>query len=100
MDKHKHKGYTFVDEVSANDTVETVAEPVNETKSAVGIVNGCVTLNVRSAPNVKAKVITTVNEGDKLEVDETGVHGDFYKVYTAAGISGYCMKKYVAVLVD
>lgn len=70
-------------------------EPVKEVK---GIVVDCVRLNVRKNPEPKAEILCAVDAKQDLLIDEANSTADFYKVCTAAGIEGYCMKKFVAIM--
>lgn len=104
---NKHRGYrpehVFVDEVSVSDEVDTVIEtPVLTQTDTVkaGIVTDCLKLNIRKDPNPSAEIMATVDALTELKVYDSFKHADFYKVCTASGIEGYCMKKYVAVAVD
>lgn len=54
-------------------------------------------LNIRSNPSVAAdNVVTVVNEGTVVMIDSS-VDDKWYKIYTEAGIEGYCMKEFVKV---
>lgn len=83
-------------EVIENEVVETVEEPVEvpvaeEVKPKTGTVIGCTKLNVRKAPRVEAKILTTIDKGATVTIlDEVG---DFYEI----GDKEYCMKKYISV---
>lgn len=72
-----------------------VIEPVKEVK---GVVINCARLNVRKEPEPKAEVLCTVDANCELMVDEANSTEDFYKVYTAAGIEGYCVKYFIAII--
>lgn len=89
-----------VEGVAADQIVEPVkevkiVEPVKEVK---GIVVDCVRLNVRKNPEPKAEILCAVDAKQDLLIDEANSTEDFYKVCTAAGIEGYCMKKFVAIM--
>ena len=81
------------------DTVETVEAPVEtpvveEIKPVTGVVVGCSKLNIRKAPNINAKVLTTIDKGTTVTIHEE--IGDFYKIGNPDG-KEYCMKKYISV---
>lgn len=85
-------------------TVEAkVEEPVEELPSIEGDGNdplvGVTTtrLNIRSTPAVGDNVVTVVNEGTVVMIDYPVADGDWFKIYTEAGVEGYCMKKFVKV---
>lgn len=79
-------------------------EPVEEEPTmqitpvqTIGVVKNCSRLNVREAADADADVIGTVEEGSEVEIDEASSTSDFYKVYTAAGLEGFCMKKFISI---
>lgn len=77
---------------------EVISEPepeIIEVTPKVGHVFGCVKLNVRSAPNAEADVICTIPCNTEVEIFEEESEGNFYKIYTASGIEGFCMKSYI-----
>lgn len=85
---------------SQNESVET--EPVNEAIENIdnvklGVVSDCIKLNVRKEPKVGAPITCEVDCGTELMIDEKESTDEFYKVCTAAGIEGFCMKKFIAV---
>lgn len=79
------------------EVVEPAIETVIETAPApkIGRVFGCTSLNVRKAPKTNATVICTINCHAEVEIDELESTDDFYKICTASGIEGYCMKKFI-----
>ena len=79
------------------EAVEPAIEPAIETAPApkIGRVFGCTSLNVRKAPKTNATVICTINCHAEVEIDELESTDDFYKICTASGIEGYCMKKFI-----
>ena len=79
------------------EAVEPAIEPAIETAPApkIGRVFGCTSLNVRKAPKTNAMVICTINCHAEVEIDELESTDDFYKICTASGIEGYCMKKFI-----
>jgi hypothetical protein len=62
-------------------------EPVKAT-----IVN-CKKLNVRKSNDIKSDVLVVIDNNSELLVEE--VCGDWTHVYTASGIPGYVMSKYI-----
>ena len=79
------------------EAVEPAIETAIETAPApkIGRVFGCTSLNVRKAPKTNAVVICTINCHAEVEIDELESTDDFYKICTASGIEGYCMKKFI-----
>ena len=60
-----------------------------------GIVDGCFKLNIRKEPNANSQIVCEVNNGSELSVDVATATDEWYHVITAAGIEGFCMKKFV-----
>ena len=58
----------------------------------------CRKLNVRAEPSTDAEVVCVISEGTELLIDEPESTDEFYKICTAAGVEGYCMRKFVTVL--
>lgn len=63
----------------------------------IGIVTGCKKLNIRERPTVKAPVVCEAVCETELMVDENESTEEFYKVYTSAGIEGFCMRKFIEI---
>lgn len=70
-----------------------VEEPVK--KAVTGKVVDCARLNVRKDPSATAPVLCMLNESTEVMVDEDASTEDFYKVCTATGVEGYCMKDFI-----
>ena len=86
--------------LTVDETVAKVADdPTEETteKTAAGIVDNCVKLNLRSAPEVGDNVITQLIAGSTVLVVKDESTEDFYKVIAESGAEGYCMKDYVTI---
>ena len=62
-----------------------------------GFVDNCTRLNVRVAPNKNATVICELKKGEAVVVNEEESTDDFYKVYTATVIEGFCMKNFITI---
>lgn len=81
-------------------TVPPVTIPEEETRepeTLSGVVVDCVKLNVRTASNVTASVVCTIPRGTEVIVTEDESTDEFYKVYTASGVEGFCMAKYINI---
>lgn len=65
-------------------------------KPLTGKVTGCAKLNVRESANATANVLAVINEGSEVVINKIKSTVDFYAVCTAAGVEGYCMKKFIA----
>lgn len=74
-------------------------EPKNDTVPvSAGKVVNCEMLNVREKPNRTAKVLEVINKGSSVDVFTTESTNDWYKVGTAEGFIGYCMKEYIKLV--
>lgn len=95
------KNHPKVDEIGEpiiEEVVEEVVE-VEEVKSVVtGVVTNCSKLNVRVAPNSDANVVCVIDASAKVVINEAESIADFYKVCTATGAEGFCMKKFIKIL--
>lgn len=104
-----NKELTDVNETEATEALEEIEE-VNEIKTEaapevveekvetlVGIVTGCKKLNVRKEPAITAEPVCIVAEESIVVIDQELSTDEWYKVYTEAGVEGFCMKKYVSV---
>ena len=74
---------------------DTENERTNE-EVKIGVVN-CNKLNVREEPSLDSTIVCEVNSQTELMIDENESNDEFYKVFTASGIEGFCMKKFIAV---
>lgn len=77
-------------------------ESVNEENVEIanvidGIVTDCAKLNVRQEPNVDSDIVTVINVGTRVIVDEDSSTDDFYKIVTASSVEGFCMKDYIEI---
>lgn len=73
------------------ETVETVALP----KTVTGVVVNCAKLNMRAKPNANAAVICVLNAASEIEINIEESTDEWFRVYTATGVDGYCMRKFV-----
>lgn len=102
MTKQKHVSY---DKFSAK-TEEVVAElevledeevvepaaPVKEPRKGHPITAA---LNVRKGPDITAGVVFVIDDTVELIEDPSFENEEWCKIYTVAGIEGYCMKKFI-----
>ncbi len=63
----------------------------------IGVVVNCKRLNIREGPTVDAPVIGEVACQTELIIEEADSTEEFYKICTASGIEGFCMKKFIAI---
>lgn len=81
----------------ADEIIEEIVNPVEE-EIVNGFVSGCKRLNVRSKGSLDADVLCVINQNAEVLVHRTETDSsDFYKVSTASGIEGYCMKKFITI---
>ena len=95
------EGQTIIPEVESEPevVVEPEPEPTIEPEiRKIGKISGCKKLNVRKLPNTGATVVSELIEGAEVMIDEKASTATFYKVCTAHGIEGFCMKQFVKVL--
>lgn len=83
-----------------NSIAEEVTEPVEVAKSVeetnpVGVVVGCEKLNVRKEPSVNSEVVFQFPCNMEVEIFVDKSTEDWFYVCNAAGIEGFCMKKYI-----
>ena len=88
-----------VEEMVAEPEPEVVPEePETEPEAPqrkTGRVFNCAKLNVRQEPKATASVVCEISCHTEVEIDEEESTDDFYKIYTASGIEGFCMKSYI-----
>ena len=90
------------------ETVEQVENPIEETpietepaepaksEPIEGTV-GCEKLYVRSDATVGSEPVGVITRDSKVFVYKDESTEEFYKVCTATGLEGYCMKKFISV---
>lgn len=80
-------------------TEETPVEELVEKETIVktGIVTDCLKLNVRELPSKDANVLCEILALAEVQINEEESTEDFFKVCTATGIEGFCMKKYIVI---
>lgn len=75
---------------------EEVEEEPAKPEPKTGIVTAN-KLNIRKLPAIGAQVVAVVDQNAALMIDRDYETVEWIKVCTAAGIEGYCMKKFVEV---
>lgn len=73
-----------------------VAEP-EVVRTCRGVVSGCQKLNVRVKPDRNGAVVCAINNGTEVIVNEQESTDDFYMIYIASGIEGFCMKQFISI---
>ena len=81
------------------ESVEQVENPIDETAKPEPIEGtvGCAKLNVRSDATIDSEPVGIINRDSKVFIYEDESTEEFYKVCTATGLEGYCMKKFISV---
>lgn len=78
---------------------ENVVEPVKE-EVCTGTVIKCAMLNIRKKPvkdEKKSPAIDVIKVGSKVTIDKEASTNGWYKVATANGNIGFCMKEYIKI---
>jgi uncharacterized protein YgiM (DUF1202 family) len=75
--------------------IEPVAAPTP--KPVTGIVSGCSKLNVRTEPETIADIACIIDANSEVKIDMAKSNKDWFKVTTASGVDGYCMRKFVKI---
>lgn len=71
--------------------------PKAEVKTIVpGTVSGCAKLNVRVKPTTDSDVLIVLDNGSEVMIDPARSTNEWLKITTAAGIDGFCMRKFVS----
>jgi hypothetical protein len=86
--------------VEVQTAIEEVAEPVvledeKEADITSAIVVNCAKLNVREEPSPKGAVVAVIDASNEVVICASESFGNYYKVCTASGIEGYCIKDYL-----
>ena len=90
---HQNNVYNdAIEKVNVNDEFTDTNQDIK-----IGTVTGCKRLNVREEPKTDASVICEVNFQTELMIDENESNDEFYKIFTASGIEGFCMKKFITI---
>lgn len=104
MSKRDYTKYSKeVKPVVQEEVVETVVEPVVEqtevepVKPVIGVVTNCLKLNVRAEPKPTAEALCVLDRDSEVSVYKAESTDEYYKVCTAAGIEGYCVKFFIRV---
>lgn len=62
----------------------------------VGVVN-CLRLHIFSEPDTDSEIINKVRYLTEVEVDLGESTKDFYKICTAVGAEGFCIKEHITI---
>lgn len=65
--------------------------------SSTGVITDCQQVRILEAPYADADLVCVLPCLTEVMVDLAESTEDFYKIYTATSVEGYCKKKYIAV---
>lgn len=77
--------------VLMEETVDTVTLP----KTVEGVVVDCAKLNVRAEPSINADIVCVLDVTSEIEINVDQSNDEWFKICTAIGAEGYCMRKFV-----
>lgn len=81
-----------------NSNVENDESDDNDNLAALnGTVVNATKLNVRAKPSSTAEVVSVLDGNTKVTVDITKSTDDWYYIYTAKGVQGYCLKTNIQI---
>lgn len=77
-------------------TVEPeVAAEAESPETVTGIIVNCARLNVRKNPEFDADVLCVLDKDTEVEIDMAQSTSDFFRIVTASGVEGFCMRQFV-----
>ena len=76
---------------------ETILDIETKPEPTIGSVVDCIMLNVRKEPSIESEVLCEISWSTEIMVYEEESTGEFYKICTASGVEGYCMKKFISI---
>lgn len=75
--------------------VPVTEAPAPQPTTVTGVVANCTKLNVRAKATADAAVVCVINAGTEVTINIKKSKEEWFKVKTAAGVEGYCMRKFV-----
>ena len=90
--------YTAETETVKDSVIVEQVTDIVEDVIVKGVVTDCGKLNVRREPTSDSKVITTISSGTEVEINNEESTDEFYKICTAVGVEGFCMRKFINIL--
>lgn len=103
MGKNNKREKPVVDIPVETEVVEEVVEEVEVSteevvpKPVIGVVSNCDRLNVREKPFKGANVLTILDGGCDVIINEHLSTDDFYHVQTRHSVQGFCQKDYISI---
>lgn len=86
---------TVTPAVVAETQVAPDTKPKAEVETVTGTVANCAKLNVRAKPNATADVVCVLDAASEIAINVKDSNREWFKVCTATGVEGYCMRKFV-----
>lgn len=87
-DHSKFQNYQLDKKLEADDIFE---------ENKIGIIIDCFKLNVRKSPMISAEIVCEIPNQTEVMINEKESTDDFYKICTASGIEGFCMRKHISI---
>lgn len=86
------------DEPVKTETTEVTEETPKkkEVKKQIGVVTGCLLLNVREKPDIESKKIGELKALEEVTIRSTR-NAEWYAITTASGLKGFSMKKFISI---
>lgn len=86
-----------IEEVKETEEIKATEEKEKIMKRLFGIVTDCKKLNIRKEPSRSSEKVSVEDVGSELLIETDFDNENWYKVSTASGIDGYCMKEFVTL---
>lgn len=84
-----------IDVTPAVATEVKAVETKAEIETVTGTVANCAKLNVRANPSATADVVCVLDAASEIEINVKDSTHEWFKVCTATGVEGFCMRKFV-----
>lgn len=84
------------EEVKDEEIKDGIVEDAKDDEITIGVVVNCSKLNVRRTANRLAKVLTVIEKGTSVIIENAKPSNGFYKV-KVNDIEGYCVKDYIEI---
>lgn len=96
--ENNFKGHGRKADVAVVDEINVSAskEESEMLTDVIGIVSDCKRLNVREQPDMKSQVLRVIDENTEVAIAPAFESDEWYCV-TVDDVSGYCMKKFIAI---
>lgn len=84
------------EEIKDEEIKDGIVEDAKDDEITIGVVVNCSKLNVRRTANRLAKVLTVIEKGTSVIIENAKPSNGFYKV-KVNDIEGYCVKDYIEI---